>query len=85
VLERLAEPLRDAVAELEGREHLGTADVEVAPLEACELVGLDAGLDLEGRRLAAVQYLGRVDDDLDLAGGHVGILGALGAATDGAA
>ena len=51
VLERLAEALSDAVAQLQRCEHLGTPDVEVALLHARELVGLDTGLDLERRRL----------------------------------
>ena len=60
----------------ERREHLGAADVEVAPLQARELVGVDAGLDLERRRLGAVEHLGLADDDLDLARGHVRVVGA---------
>ena len=79
MLERLAEALCDAVAQLQRREDLGAPDVEIAPLQARQLVGVDPRLDLERRRLGAVEHRRRGDDDLDLARGHVGVLGALGA------
>ena len=41
-LERLAEALRERVAQHEVGEHLGAADVDVAVLQARELVDLDA-------------------------------------------
>ena len=46
------------VAQHERREHLGATDVEVAPAKARELVDVDARLDLERRRLGAVEHLG---------------------------
>ncbi len=83
MLQRLAEALRDAVTELQRREHLGATNIEIAPLHARELVGVDAGLDLERRRLRAIEYLCARDDDLDLAGGHVGVHGPSGSETHG--
>ena len=70
-----ARRLRRRVAQLEVGEHRRAAQVEVAVLEAQRLVDVDLlrRLDLERRRLGAVQDLEPGDLDLDLAGRQVGI------------
>ena len=55
------------------------AQVDVAVAQADGLVGgLDAVVDRERRRLGRVEHLDRAVADLDLAGGQVGVDGALG-------
>src|SRR5690606_19518954 len=58
--------------------HAAAAQVDVAVAEPDRLVGLDAVVDREGRRLGRAQDLDRAVPDLDLAGGQVGVGGALG-------
>src|SRR5690606_2484947 len=53
---------------------LGAAEIQVPVLQAQSLVGLDAVLDLEGRRLGSREDLELVNLDLDGAGRHVGVL-----------
>ena len=67
------------MAKLEVREHLGTADVEIAPLHARGLVGLDAIFDGERRRDRFVQHFDRAGEHLDLACHHVGVDGVFAA------
>jgi len=59
------------VAQLQVGEHLGTADVQIAPLHARDLIGLDAILNGEGRRHRRVQHLYRIGQNFDLARDHV--------------
>ena len=53
--------------------HLGAAEVDVAVLEADFLVGDGVFGGREGRRLRVVEEEEVVGDELDVAGGHVGI------------
>ena len=57
----------------------GAAQVEVAVLEAGLLADRDPLVDLEGQRRALVEHLDALGDDLDVAGGQVGVGVALGA------
>jgi len=61
------------VAQPQVGEHLGTADVQVAPLHARGLVGLDAVLDAERRGDRLVQHLDGAGEHLDFARHHVGV------------
>ena len=70
-----AHGLGHLMAQVQGLEHLGTADVQVAPLHARGLVRLDAVLDGERRRHARVQDLDGLRQHFDLARGHVGVHG----------
>ena len=79
-MQRLADGEREVGAKLEVGHHLGPADVEVAIAQARVLGRVDAVLDLERRRLGAVEHLDGVDADLDLAGGELGVDGLLVAA-----
>ena len=60
-------------AQAQARGHLRTAEVQVAVTQARVLSGFDAVLDLERRGLGAVEHLRVVDEDLDLAGGELGV------------
>src|SRR5690606_15235519 len=62
--------------------HAAAAQVDVAVAEPDGLVGLDAVVDRERRRLGRAQDLDRAVPDLDLAGGQVGVGGALGPDAD---
>ena len=84
VAEEVADELDDAVAGDDVLVHRLAAQVEVAVLQAQELVDVGLFVDVEGRRLGGVQDLRFGDADLDLAGGELGVLGALRAAGDGA-
>ena len=66
-----AHGLGHRVAQLQVGEHLGTADVQIAPLHARDLIGLDAILNGEGRRHRRVQHLYRIGQNFDLARDHV--------------
>ena len=79
LVKRRAHGRDDLVAKLEVREHLGTADVEVAPLHTRGLVGLDAVFDGERRRDRFVKHLDRAGQHLDLARHHVGVNGVFAA------
>ncbi len=75
LVEEGARRLHGLVPQLDVGQHGGAAQVEIAVLEAKGLVdgrGL-RGLDLEGRRLGAVQDLDGRDAHLDLAAGQVGV------------
>ena len=67
----------DGVAQAQGTGDLGAADVQVAPLHAGELIGLDAVFQGEGRGEGLVEDGAAGDDDLDLAGGQVGVGGVV--------
>ena len=73
VVEGLADREGEVGAQLEVGHHLGTADVEVAVLEAQVLAGLDVVLDLERGRLGGVEHLDLGAEHLDLAGCEVGV------------
>ncbi len=75
LVERAAQGLGDPVAQVQILVHLGTAKVQIAPLHARGLVGLDAVLDGERRRDGGVQHLQRAGEHLDLARGHIGVDG----------
>ena len=64
--------------------HLGAAEVDVAILEAHLFVGDGFVGGREWRRLRFVEEQEFVGDDLDLAGGHVGVAEAFAALADGA-
>ena len=66
-----AHGLGHRVTQLQVGEHLGTADVQIAPLHARDLIGLDAILNGEGRRHRRVQHLYRIGQNFDLARDHV--------------
>ena len=53
--------------------HLGAAEVDVAVLEADLFVGDGVFGGREGRGLCVVEEQELVGDELDVAGGHVGI------------
>ena len=63
------------MAKLQAGEHLGATKIEVAPLHARGLIGLDAVLDGERRRDRRVQDLDRACQDLDLPRCHVRVDG----------
>ena len=63
------------VAQLQVSEHFRTADVEVAPLHARGLVGLDAVFDGKRRGDRLVQHLEPRSQHLDFARDHVGVDG----------
>ena len=71
LVEGPAHGLGHRVAQLQVGEHLGTADVQIAPLHARDLIGLDAILNGEGRRHRRVQHLYRIGQNFDLARDHV--------------
>ena len=75
LVQRLADGEGEVGAELEVAHHLRATDVEVAVAQARVLGRVDAVLNLEGRRLGAVEHLDGVDADLDLAGGELGVDG----------
>ena len=60
-------------AQLELLGHLRTAEVQVAVAQARVLGGLDAVLDLEGRGLGATEHLDTIGQNLNLAGGKLGV------------
>ena len=72
----------DAAAQREVRLHLSAAQVEVAVLQAHLFVGDGVFGGREGRRLGLVEQQQFAGDDLDLAGGHVGVFEARAAAAD---
>ena len=78
VVEGLAHGEGEVAAHLEVGHHLGTTDVEVAVAQAHVLGGVDAVLDLERGGLRGVEDLELVDEDLDVAGGHLLVVLALG-------
>ena len=74
----LPHQLHDAGPHRQHLRHLGPAQVEVAVREPEVLAHLDAVLDRERRRLGRVQHLELGRGDLDLTGGEVGVLHAVG-------
>ncbi len=72
----------DATAERKIRLHLSPAQVEVAILQAHLFVGDGVFGGREGRRLGLVEQKQFAGDDLDLAGGHVGVVEPLATAAD---
>ena len=72
----------DLVAQREVLLHLGAAQVEVAVLEADLFVGDGVFGGRERRRLRLVEQQQFVGDDLDFAGGHVGVGEAFAALAD---
>ena len=80
LVERLAYGEGEIGAQPHVGHHLGAAQVEIAVAQAHVLGGIEVVLDLEGRRLGGVEHRERVDQDLDLAGGALGVLHALGTA-----
>ena len=62
-------------AQLEVGHHLGTTEVQIAIAQTGVLAGLDAILDLERRGDGRIEHLGMVGQDLDLAGGELGVGG----------
>ncbi len=70
-----AHGLGHRVAQLQVGEHLRTTDVQVAPLHAGGLVGLDAVFNGERRRDRGVQHLHGVGQNLDGTGDHVRVHG----------
>ncbi len=63
--------------------HALAPQVEVAVFQAQVLVDVAAlAVDHEGRRLGRVQHLQLGDADFDVAGGHLGVVHALGAQAD---
>ena len=71
VVQRLADGKGEVRAQLEVGHHGRTTDVEIAVAQAQVLAGLDMVLDLEGRRLGAVEDLDLGDENLDLTRGEV--------------
>ena len=63
---------------------LGSSQVQVTVLETDGLGGLDPVFDLEGRCLGPAQYLELIHQDLDGAGGHLGIDHVIGPIHNGA-
>ena len=78
-MEGLADGEGQIAAELEVGRHLGAADIEVAVAQADVLGGVHVVLDLEGRGLGGVQDLELGDQHLDVAGGELLVVLALGA------
>ena len=72
--EVLADGAGDLVAENEVALQLGAAEVQVAILEASLFVDCDGVVgDREGRGLRVIEEEEGVGDELDVAGGHVGV------------
>ena len=72
----------DAAAQGKVRLHFGPAQIEVAVLQAHLFVGDGVFGGREGRRPGIVEQKEFAGDDFDLAGGHVGVFEAGGAAAD---
>ena len=77
-VEHVAGRLVDLAAQPERRGGAGATQVEVAVLEARLLADLDVLVDRERQRGGGAEHLDLGGDDLDLAGGEVGVLVALG-------
>ena len=71
LVEGPAHGLGHRVAQLQVGEHLRTANVQVAPFHAGDLVGLDAVFDGKRRCHRSVQHLHGAGQHFDLAGNHV--------------
>ena len=73
-------------AESHGRRGAGAAQVEIAVLQARlfadRLLAVERGRDLEGERRRLVEHLDVGGDDLDVAGGQVGVRVAVGTGRD---
>ena len=78
LVEEVADELDHAVAGYQRVPHRGAAQVEVAVLQAQQLVDLALLVDVEGRRLGLVEHDKGVGRHLDAAGGQVRVLGAGG-------
>ena len=79
----LADAPVEPVAQLERGQHLRAADVDVAVAHPHQLVDVDGVLvDGEGRRFGGVEHLDGFRQQLDLAGGQVGVDGGLAARGD---
>ena len=75
VVQCLANGKGEVGAQLEVGHHLGTTEVQIAIAQTGVLAGLDAILDLERRGDGRIEHLGMVGQDLDLAGGELGVGG----------
>src|SRR5919202_4775735 len=82
LLEVIAHVLDDPVAKEDVVPHPGTPQVEVAVLQAEQLIHGPVAVDLERRRLGGAKHPQIARLDLDLAGRQVGVLVALGAPDD---
>ncbi len=85
VVKVLTDESRHLVADLEPLLHLGPAQIDVAIDQPGLLVGLALPVGLEGRGPGHVEDLELVHDDLDLAGGQLGVLQPLAAGANRAA
>ena len=63
------------MAQVDRIEHLGAAQIEIAPLHAGGLVGFDAVFDGERGRHARVEHVDGAGEHFDFAGSHVGVHG----------
>jgi len=56
--------------------HTGSPQVEIAVFQAQVFIDLDFFVDVKGRRIGSIEYLGILNDYLDVTGGYFGVLGA---------
>ena len=79
----LADAAVESIAQFERGQHLRAADVDVAVAHPHQLVDIDGVLvDGEGRCFGGVEHFDGFRQQLDLAGGQVGVDGGLAARGD---